>query len=152
MARKNLHIFVCLLLNWYSFVKSQPNFIFFLAESRTYSTLLVNWSVQFCVIDTIQLFANIILEQISSWDSTENEQYYFYTVVWKRAIGAVDSICIVVLLGIYSGESLPKIIKFGWDFTKPYQFKSSKWKYADFLGRPVYGWTSETTILSYLYY
>jgi len=33
----------------------------------------------------------------------------------ERAIGAVDSTCIV-LLGIYSGVSL--IIKFGWDFTK----------------------------------
>jgi len=33
----------------------------------------------------------------------------------------VDNICIV-LLGIYSNVSLPKVIKFGWDFTKLYQF------------------------------
>jgi len=42
----------------------------------------------------------------------ENGQCYFYKVVQKRATGTVDSTCIA-LLGIYSGVSLPKIIKFG---------------------------------------
>jgi len=56
-------------------------FYHLLAEGRTYWTLPVIWSVQFCVIDTVLLFANIIHEQISSWDSTENGQYYFYKVV-----------------------------------------------------------------------
>jgi len=66
--------------------------------------------------DTLQSAALIIdgtinEAQISSRDSTENGQYYFYKVVYKCAIGAVDSISIV-MLGIYSGVSLPKIIKF----------------------------------------
>jgi len=49
---KKLHISICLMVNWYSFVKSQSNFIIS-AERRTYWTLPVNWSVQFCVTDTI---------------------------------------------------------------------------------------------------
>jgi len=51
---KKLHISSCLMLNWYSFVKSQPNFIIFGWDwEKTCWTLLVNWSVQFCVIDTV---------------------------------------------------------------------------------------------------
>jgi len=66
----------------------------------------------------------------------ENGQYYFYKVVYERAIGAVDSTCIV-LLGNYSGVSLPKIIKFGWDFTKLYQFNIKQMEMCSFLGHPV---------------
>jgi len=42
-----------------------------------------------------------------------------------RCKSTKNCICIV-LLGIYSGVSLPKIIKFGSDFTK--KLTSSKWK------------------------
>jgi len=47
----------------------------------------------------------------------------------------VDSTCIV-LLRIYSGVSLPKIIKFGWDFTKLYQFNIKQMKTCSFSGPP----------------
>jgi len=48
----------------------------------------------------------------------------------------VGSICIV-LLGIYSGVSLLKILKFGWDFTKLYQFNIKQMEMCSFLGHPV---------------
>jgi len=66
----------------------------------------------------------------------ENGQYYFYKVVLKRAIGAVDSTC-NVLLKIYSGVSLPKIIKFGRDFTKLHQFNINQMEICSFLGQRI---------------
>jgi len=47
----------------------------------------------------------------------------------------VDSTCIV-LLGIHSGVSMPKIIKFGWDFTKLYQFNIKQMEMCSFFGPP----------------
>jgi len=44
----------------------------------------------------------------------------------------------IVLLGIYSGVSLPKIIKFDWEFAKLYQFNINHGN-AHFLGHPVCG-------------
>jgi len=127
---QNVHISICLMLNGYSFVKSQPSFIFFGWEEdilniacKLVNTILCDWRY-------------LVVCQHNSWDSTENGQYYFYKVVWKRAISTVNSIC-TVLLGIYSGASLPKMIKFGWDFTKLYQFNIKQMERCSFLGHPV---------------
>jgi len=80
----------------------------------------------------------LVVCQHNSWANFILRQHRKRTiVVYVHAIGAVDSICIV-LLEIYSGVSLPKIIKFGWDFTKPYQFNINQMKMCSFLGHSVY--------------
>jgi len=123
------------MLNWYSFVKSQPNFLIFGWEDdilniacKLISTILCDWHY-------------LVVCQHNSWANFILRQHRKGTVLFLQgSVGAVDSIWIV-LLGIYSGVSLSKIIKFGWDFTKLYQF-NIKHGNVQFFG-PHCSWTKE---------
>jgi len=134
---KQLHISVCVTLNWYSFVKSQRNFIIVDWEDilniacKLISTVLCDWHY-------------LVVCQHNSWANFILRQHRKRTILFLQ--GSVETcnrccgqkcICIV-LLGIYSGVSLPKIIKFDWDFTKLDQ-RNIKHRNVQFFGPPCTG-------------
>jgi len=87
---KKLQIFTCLMLNWYSFVKSQPNFIIFGWEEdiilniacKLISTIWCNW--HYLVVCQHNSWANFILRQ-------HRKRTTLFLQNSVRAIGAVDS-------------------------------------------------------------
>jgi len=109
------------MLNWCNFVKSQPNYIFFLGwgedilniACKLISTILRNWHY-------------LVVWQHNSWANFILRQHRKRTILFLQgSVGTRNrcNICIcIVLLGIYSRASLPKIIKFGWNFTKLCRF------------------------------
>jgi len=68
MTPKKLNISICLMLNWYGFVKSQPNFIIFVWEEdilnvacKLISTILCDW--HYLVVCQHNSRTNFILKQ-----------------------------------------------------------------------------------------
>jgi len=124
------HIFICLMLNWYSFVKSLPNFIIFGWEDilniacKLISTVLCDWHY-------------LVVCQHNSWANFMLRQHRKRTILFlQSSVGTRNRCCgqyMHCFVGnLYSGVSLPKIIKLGWDFTKLCNLTSSKWKCAVF--------------------
>jgi len=80
---RKLHIFICLMLNWYSFVKSQPNFTIFGWEDdilniacKLIRTILCDWHC-------------LVVCQHNSWANSILRQYRKRTILFLQ--GSVET-------------------------------------------------------------
>jgi len=116
-----LHTSICLMLNWYSLVKSQPNFIIFgwgedilNIACKLISTILCDW--HYLVVCQHNSWANFILRQ-----HRKREILFLQGSVETRNRCCGQCMhCFVE--NLFRCKSAKKIIQFGWDFTKLYQF------------------------------
>jgi len=108
------------MLNWYSFVKYQPNCITFGWEEnimniayKLISTILCDWHY-------------LVACQHNSWRNFILRQHRKRTILFLQGSVETRNRCcgqyMHCFVGNYSAVSLPKIMKFGWDVTKLYQF------------------------------
>jgi len=103
---KKLHIPICFMLNWYSFVKSQPNFILFLADLHlnrfpTKQCMycpqhLLHVSTLSCRNNIVRFLCNLLMNYVGEQLNSVNRTKLYWSVYinltsskWKCAVFSV---------------------------------------------------------------